>query len=549
MQIIPLEPNLARFYFNYNPVLIEKIKKIPGREFNNKDPLGAYWTVPARNLYGAVCNGIISPGHLFPNFIQTVPKNIFQDLAVEIKGDRLKVTGNQNLQLFLKSIYDLCSYEYTEEDEHKIGSLINVGKNKDAYIIVFPPGLYSRIITFLRHFVLKSYIEHPLPAKPNKELETKVIGVTPRPYQIKACKQIQDNKIPNRATLVMATGAGKTLLSAFIIAQLGVPTVFYTYSLDLLEQTAEVFENVLGIKVGKIGGRHFTIQPITIASIQTIYSCQQTQNARWDKIKNYLETVQCQFIDEGHMLGAETIFAVSKISNAYYSYALTATPYREDGKEIFIEAATGPIEELITEDELIKGGYILPVQVEIYPVQHFPTRTKKYYKLYDKEIIDHWERTRKVVNAVKSHQGKQIIVLVKDIYHGNKLAELLNAPFIHGSTSTKERKETLQKFKNQEIKILIASSILKQGIDLPEAEVLVLAHGGTSLVELMQKVGRVRRPAPGKEYGIVVDFCDQILPATENDIFYAQSKRRIALYENKGFQISYRQERKWSNIS
>ena len=134
MQIIPLEPNLARFYFNYNPVLIEKIKKIPGREFNNKDPLGAYWTVPARNLYGAVCNGIISPGHLFPNFIQTVPKNIFQDLAVEIKGDRLKVTGNQNLQLFLKSIYDLCSYEYTEEELQKVENTDTIDKILDLNI-------------------------------------------------------------------------------------------------------------------------------------------------------------------------------------------------------------------------------------------------------------------------------------------------------------------------------------------------------------------------------------------------------------------------------
>ena len=530
--------NLARVDFRYNPTLTGKINKIKGSRYY-PDPLGPYWTVPVGSLLKATQSGVLSPGYLSPHFLHLVSPDIFNQLSVEIKEDRLKISGKIKLALLIQSLYDLCSYEYINknaDEQYIIESLVTVGKNKNDIVILFPKGLYSRVITFLRYFRFKSFIEHPLKAKPERQLDLQC-KIQPRPYQQQACNKITQEEIPNRATLVMATGSGKTLLSANIIAQLGIPCVFFTYSLDLLEQTAEVFNSALGVDIGKVGGRYFNIQPITVASIQTVYSCMEKQDARWDKLKTFFDTVGCQFIDEGHMLGADTIFAVASKIDAYYSYALTATPQREDGKEIYIEAATGPVIELITEEELVRQGYILPVQVELYSVQHFATRVKKYHKLYNKEIIDHWERTRKTVRAVNSHEGKQVIVLVKEIYHGNKLAELLNAPFIHGTTSSKDRQKYLQKFKDRKINVLIASSILKQGVDLPEAEVLVLAHGGSSLVELMQKVGRVRRPSPGKTVGVVVDFYDAIKPEADNDIFRAQSLKRIAMYQKKGFQI------------
>ena len=60
------------------------------------------------------------------------------------------------------------------------------------------------------------------------------------------------------------------------------------------------------------------------------------------------------------MLGADTIFTVAQATNSYYSYALTATPQREDGKELLIEAGTGPVRKIISDQELEEQGYILP---------------------------------------------------------------------------------------------------------------------------------------------------------------------------------------------
>lgn len=541
MQVSILE-NQLKLTFNYNENLIKKVKGIPGARFN-KDMLEAFWTIPVSSLAYAKNKKIINEGHLYPFALKHVARNLYSNISVEVKADRLmaKSSNLYSLKHFQMIIKTLCSYSENIDNKFVTKTLAQAIYFKDnVLVIAFPKGLYNRHIEFLKLFNFKDLKIHPMESEKNLEnIEAEIFNVVPRTYQEKAYMKIEKGEIPNRATLVMATGAGKTILSALITASLKVPTIFYVYSTDLLQQTVEVYEEVLQQEVGRIGGNRFTIKPITIASLQTAYSCYERQDKRWDKLKNYLDSIGLMFVDEGHMLGAETIYTVSKITDAPYSYALTATPFREDGKELFIEAATGPTVELISEDELVRGGYILPVDIEMVAVKHYPTKTKNYRKLYDKEIVDDWGRHRAVINAIKRYPDKQVIVLVNDIRHGRKIQDNLNCPFIHGSSNKIERTSVIEKFKNKQIDLMIASSILKQGIDLPEAEVLVLAHGGASIVELLQKIGRVRRPAPNKKAGIIIDFYDYVMPKTDNDVFRKQAEKRLALYNEKKFNIKW----------
>lgn len=43
MLITRTEAGLARLDFQYNALLVDRVKKIPGRRFN-EHPLGNYWT-------------------------------------------------------------------------------------------------------------------------------------------------------------------------------------------------------------------------------------------------------------------------------------------------------------------------------------------------------------------------------------------------------------------------------------------------------------------------------------------------------------------------
>lgn len=520
--------NLIRIDFQYDPAVVASVKLLPGAKFE-KDVTGAYWTIPKENLEYILEKFPLSPGSLYPGCKDLLNPDYYGDLKVCIKEDRVKIEGIKSA-LMSQSILDLCSFEYLQDKKLFARSIAEEIYAQNKIVVVkFPPGLYWKVLSFVKLFNIDLVI-YPYPEAPKHNPVS--IKTTPRPYQQEAVNKILSGEIYNRGTLVMATGAGKTILSAMITAAIGVNTIFYTYSSDLLDQTAETYEELFGVKIGRVSGEYFDIQPITIATVQTVYSCRERQDERWRALSEYLDTVNLTFIDEGHMLGAETIFAVSQITNAYYAYSLTATPKREDGKELLIEAGTGPVVNLVSEESLIKGGFVLPVDVYFYKVPHPTYKVRTYNGLYKKHIVDNEFRNQMIADIANGYKSKQTIILVKEIKHGENLTRLLNAPFIHGQS--KNRKEVISSFKTKEINLIIASNILKQGIDLPEAEVLILAHGGVGTVELQQKIGRVRRPSPGKEYGIVIDFYDYYANC-QNNVFQDQSEKRIAFYKQKGY--------------
>lgn len=517
------DSDLIKIAFPYDEDIISKIKTISKYKYN-PDPLGPYWTVPVKQLSKLVKVFDLTPADLYPDFMNYISKNSFMETLAELKYDRVKIAGRKK-DLLLKSLNILLSaYEDT------LGECIY--NHNNTAVFKFPPGAYWRVLDFLE----KSYIQtvvHTYPPAPNsiEQYQTTLKG---RPYQTKAVSRIIKKEIPNRATLVMATGAGKTILSAMIAKELGVNTIFYTYSTDLLEQTATEYEKFFGCKIGRVSRTKLDIQPITIAMIQTVHSCLQKQDERWQKLSGYLNNVELMFVDEGHMLGADTIYNVASATDTYYSYALTATPYREDGKEIFIEAATGPVVELIAEEELIRGGYILPVEVEIIPIEHNKYIGKRYNTQYSNAIVKNRMRNKIIADTIEKYREKKTLILVKEIAHGEILSEMTGVPFLHGSS--KNRKEALKAFSSGEIQSLIATSILKQGVDLPEAEVLIMAHGGSGIVEILQKIGRIRRPATGKKVGQVIDFYDYC-PRSNQDTFKQQAQKRLALYRERNFEI------------
>ena len=70
--------------------------------------------------------------------------------------------------------------------------------------------------------------------------------------------------------LCAATGAGKTVMAAYMIAQRAVHTLFLVHTKDLLYQAKEAFENILGEKVGVIGDGEYDVKHITVATMQTL---------------------------------------------------------------------------------------------------------------------------------------------------------------------------------------------------------------------------------------------------------------------------------------
>jgi len=103
---------------------------------------------------------------------------------------------------------------------------------------------------------------------------------------------------------------------------------------------------------------------------------------------------------------------------------------------------------------------------------------------------------------------------------------------VNGDHSTKERQQAVEQFENGELRVLISSNIFNEGISIPAIQRLIIASGGKSKVETLQKLGRGLRVTKDKKHVMVYDFYDAGNVFTER-----HSKERMKLYKQAGFDI------------
>jgi superfamily II DNA or RNA helicase len=74
-----------------------------------------------------------------------------------------------------------------------------------------------------------------------------------------------------------------------------------------------------------------------------------------------------------------------------------------------------------------------------------------------------------------------------------RISQELLIPAITHHTPVKERHEILQRFREGDYKILVASHVLNEGVDVPDARVAIILSGTGSEREYVQRLGRVLR--------------------------------------------------------
>ena len=129
------------------------------------------------------------------------------------------------------------------------------------------------------------------------------------------------------------------------------------------------------------------------------------------------------------------------------------------------------------------------------------------------------------------------LVLTDRIKHAEQLSEMLNArnvPHVlaHGQLKKKDRSEAMESMKSAQITIG-TTSLLGEGLDIASWSFLVMAAPISSEVKLMQAVGRVVRPAPGKEKALIYDLKD--------DSAFAGSsfKKRFEIYKKNKIWVNF----------
>jgi ATP-dependent RNA helicase RhlE len=114
-------------------------------------------------------------------------------------------------------------------------------------------------------------------------------------------------------------------------------------------------------------------------------------------------------------------------------------------------------------------------------------------------------------NVIKNNPDQKILVFVRTKIRAERVKKALErveieAESIHGDKAQEERQMTMQKFRNGDIKVLIATDLSARGIDIPDVEYVVNYDLPESPEYYVHRVGRTGR---GTQKGQAISFCSK----------------------------------------
>jgi len=413
----------------------------------------------------------------------------------------------------------------------------------------FPAGVARRVKALLReagYRVMRTRDDRarthgPIPTEISDDM---LAGVTLRPDQLRVIAAALENGC---GLLHVATGGGKTEIAAAIIKTLNQAAsrrcLFLVHTKQLLGQARERIALRLGTieeHIGVIGDGRFDPKHITIATVQSLTRVRNDTQKK--VIAKYLKTIDLLILDETHHASAKTFYRLVSRIDAPWRFGMSGTPFGlADGKGLLVEAAFGPVVERVTNAELIELGVNAKPTIRMLEVSGPKLDANLDWQgVYKEGIVLNDERNRMIAREAAAFARKKwpTLVLVRELWHGDKIAELLREAeiphaFVHGQMPISEVERQKDRLADGKILVLIGSPILGEGVDIPAIRGLVIGDGGQSVANVLQKLGRGLRRKVGDNRLDAVDFCD-----LTHKWLAQHSQERLALYESEGFQVT-----------
>ncbi len=339
-----------------------------------------------------------------------------------------------------------------------------------------------------------------------------------------------------RGAVVMPTGAGKTYVGLAAIAELKVPTLVCVTTVELARQWARRISECLGLKAGLLAGGEKELRPVTVA---TYHSAAKNVAEIYDKFGFVI-------YDEGHHLPAETFKEIALRVKARYSLTLSATPERADRNEALIYKVSGSPVYTTSYFRLVLRGLLAPLQLERIFVELDPEEAEEYSRAASGAASPHQTseliriaakakaKLRVLKEIVSSERGNilvfcQYIDQAEAAYNAMREVESRCA-LITGDTPRGERLRAFELFRRGLLRVIVSTTVLDEGIDVPDADVAVILSGSGQVRQMVQRIGRVLRWTPGKVakvYEVVTAGTIEEALSRSRSVFKLLSKREV----------------------
>jgi len=341
-----------------------------------------------------------------------------------------------------------------------------------------------------------------------------------------------------RAIIDAATNAGKTMIMMGWFDNIeDCKALVLIHSNLVFKQLVKDFEQFFGT-IGQISATNFSIQPITVAMNKTLLNrISGTAGAGLKKeLSKYFNTV---IIDEGHKVGGEEYQKLLKLLDIPIRLAISGTALESKNKvkAISVIAQTGPVAYKISNQQMIDSGQSKKPKVHMILTKH---PAPKVCITYDDFVHEHKfynpHQLEKIRELLTLHDEKQFVIIFDEIQQGlwlyEQLKDFWGIACVHGKDSFREEK--IEKFKKYELRILLTSTILKEGINIKNIDAMVNLLGEESSITVKQFMGRgLRTMKDGSKELLWYDFFHDCKHLEEH------SRARIRIYKKEGYEIHY----------
>lgn len=274
-------------------------------------------------------------------------------------------------------------------------------------------------------------------------------------------------------------GSGKTIVAtiiAYLVYKNKLRTLFMAPTEILAFQHFETLKKFLEphqIRVGIYTGSRKKIEDAEIVV--------GTHALLSDKLN--IEDVGLIIVDEQQRFGVEQRTYLRSKAKPPHFLTMTATPIpRTVALTLYGDLDLSIIDELPKDRPIIKT-YLVPEK-----------KRKDSYKFIEKKIKE-GDQAYIITPLIEPSENLQTVKAAKVEYDRlKKVFEHLKLGLLHGRMKSKEKEQVLKDFRENKIQILVSTSVVEVGMDIPNATIIIIEgaerFGLSQLHQLRGRVGR-----------------------------------------------------------
>ncbi len=360
----------------------------------------------------------------------------------------------------------------------------------------------------------QEYAARQYVAEPEVEYDEGTVVVAPEilPHRVQeeALQALRETMEEGRtrALAVLATGLGKTYLSAFFAGDF-TRILFLAHQKELLLQAERSFQKVnpawqTGFYIGSDRTVTETTE-IVFASVQTL-----AQKRHLDRFAT--DQFDLIIVDEFHHAAATSYRKIINHFTPRFLLGLTATPDRMDGADVYAICHHNVAFQMHF-TAAIAEGFLTPFHYYgIHDTIDY-SQIRRIGRTYDASQLEHRQLDREVADNIyhswEKHRQTKTIGFCSSIKQAEYLAQVFREK---GTTAfaltgqTTNRSQYMKAFEQGEIDVLFTVDLFNEGVDIPKVDTLLFCRPTESVAIYTQQIGRGLRLAQDKSHCVIIDL-------------------------------------------